>query len=189
MDYLKQKLSIYREVTNLTYEELSKLLNVPPSTLFRFMSKRTNSIPNSLIDGMNELLDIAVANLAKVRQDHSCEASTLWPELFLPRMRDVKYVFSQNKLWCYSKEPHLPTKMGPGWYYSDSEGNPRRLTYHGFSNIFCPPWPTDEKYSLLRQTRNGWVKENEFDFGVMGKECGAWHIPGNTQKPVCSYLF
>lgn len=176
MDFFKRKLSLYKEITGLSYTELAKQMDVPIANLFRFLKSEAKSTPDSLVDGFERLLRLVKANLRKHDEQQDYRVSTIWPELFLPRVEDVTYLFSHNRLWQYTYSMKLPHKVGGAWCVESESGGVENMIYYPFSNLFAPYWPIEEHYSLLKNTVLGWEKVNA--------------IPGNPElvtKPLARF--
>ena len=179
MDFFKKRLNIYKKVTGMGYTELALHMKVPVANLHRFLNANTKAIPETLQDNFEYLLRVVKLNMQKLDQLTSEPVSTLWPELFMPRVDNVTFLFSIDRMWHYTTDQRIPQQVGTTWCVPTNTGV-ETLRYFPFTNLFAPYWPIDEHYSVLKQSLLGWEKVNEMpeSFNGIKKNYAKYHIPG-----------
>lgn len=186
MDYLKTRMKLYKNITRINYETFGKLLGTPYGTVYHFLRTESPTIRTQMQENFEILLELALDNLLKLNESKKFvePVSSLWPELFVPKLRGVTYIMSLRGKWMFTREKGTPQMLATTWVIEDEkEETPRSANLSSLPDIGIPFYPKDEKYSIIKQTSEGWMKINKIapDNSEMLKLNGKWHLPGNCE--------
>lgn len=156
MDYIFTKLKVYKQITKLSYKQMSALLGISVSQFHALVTDNANKTFrqrvytefNNIIESLRFTID-----------------ETLWPELFLPRLPLAKWIFWAPSVQQWQTLPEVysqPEYKNKTWTAENLETG--ELIKGGNYNpaLYVPPFvkrmsPT---VSVLVQEEDGWEKAN-----------------------------
>ena len=156
MDYIFEKLKIYKSITKLSYKQMATLLGVSTSQFHALVKDNANqTFRQCVYVEFNNIIE-------QVR--HSIDES-LWPELFLPRLSAARWIFWQpkQKRWETLPDTFGQPKYGQ-WEWTSENLVTGELMKNGQYNpaLLIPKWPSKMSpvVSLMSQELDGWQKVN-----------------------------
>lgn len=182
MDYFDSKIRLYKDVTGQSFDQFASLLGVNTSTLYQFMTSKSNTIRKEVFYNF--------AKIVRTQRRNLQEEGSLWPELFMPELFGVNWAYTKpDKMWHYSCEIDAPYFENGEWLVKSPTGDVHPAPSNFIRYHQIPRWPLTSSsqlmHSLLKQTETGWQKVNPLPWDrkvEMVKLNGNHHIPGNHDK-------